>query len=124
MTPSMSPPNAKVTDRLRTDVISGHFPPNMRLVEAQLTERYDTGRASVRSAIAELAKEGLVVREVNCGATVRALSRSETIEIYEARCAIDILNARRAATNRCTGGALREEARARAYSKANSAPRL
>lgn len=86
-----------VADKLRTDVVSGHFPPNMRLIEAQLTERYETGRASVRSAIVELVKEGLLTREVNRGATVRMIEQTEMIEIYEARTMIEVLLGRRAA---------------------------
>jgi DNA-binding GntR family transcriptional regulator len=83
-----------VADKLRTDVVSGHFPPNMRLIEAQLTERYETGRASVRSAIVELVKEGLLTREVNRGATVRMIEQTEMIEmieIYEARTRANLL---------------------------------
>jgi DNA-binding GntR family transcriptional regulator len=86
-----------VADKLRTDVVSGHFPPNMRLIEAQLTERYETGRASVRSAIVELVKEGLLTREVNRGATVRMIEQIEMIEmiemieIYEARTRANLL---------------------------------
>lgn len=89
--------NHTVTERLRADVVSGHFPPNKRLVEHQLTERYDTGRASVRAAILELTKEGLLTREANRGATVRALTLEEAREIYEARSAIEALIARHAA---------------------------
>ena len=42
-------------------------------------------------------KEGLVTREANRGATVRALSLAEAIEVYEARAAIEGLMARHAA---------------------------
>ena len=80
-----------VADNLRTDVVSGHFPLNMRLIEAQLTERYETGRASVRSAIVELVKEGLLTREVNRGATVRMIEQTKMIEIYEARTRANLL---------------------------------
>jgi DNA-binding GntR family transcriptional regulator len=77
--------------------VSGHFPPKTRLIEAQLTKRYDASRASIRSAIVELAKEGLLIREANRGATVRALDRAETIEIYETRAMFEVLMAWRAA---------------------------
>jgi len=86
-----------VTDRLRQEILSGEFPPGTRLVELQLTERYSVGRAGIRSAIVELVKEGLVTREANRGATVRALSLAEAIEVYEARAAIEGLMARHAA---------------------------
>jgi len=86
-----------VTDRLRADILSGHFPPAERLVELQLTERFGVGRAAIRSAIVELTKEGLVTREVNRGASVRKISVEEAIEINEARAALEGLLARHAA---------------------------
>ncbi len=88
-----------VTDRLRRDVLSGEFAPGMRLIELQLTERYNVGRASIRSAIVELDKEGLVIREANRGASVRSLSLDEAIEVYEVRAPLEGLMARCAAQN-------------------------
>ena len=65
---------ANITDDLRSDILAGVFPPGDRLVELQLSERYAVGRASVRSALVELATEGLVDRAANRGATVRRIS--------------------------------------------------
>ena len=64
-----------ITDDLRQDILSGVFPPGDRLVELQLTQRYDCGRATVRGALVELVTEGLVDREANRGATVRRTVR-------------------------------------------------
>jgi len=86
-----------VTDRLRADILAGLFPPGERLVELHLTEKYDVGRAAIRSAFLELGKEGLVTRETNRGATVRKLSLDEAIEINEARASLEGLLARHAA---------------------------
>lgn len=86
-----------VTDRLREDILLGALAPGTRLIELQLTERYDVGRAAIRAAILELDKEGLVRREANRGATVRSLSIDEAIEVYEARAALEGLLARHAA---------------------------
>ncbi len=86
-----------ITDDLRQDILSGVFPPGDRLVELQLTQRYDCGRATVRGALVELATEGLVDREANRGATVRRISVGEAIEITEARGALESLVASHAA---------------------------
>ena len=91
------PPKTSVTDRLRDDILAGSFAPGTRLIELQLTDRYGVGRAAIRSAIVELDKEGLVVRETNRGAKVRAISVEEAIEVYEARAALEGLMARHAA---------------------------
>lgn len=92
--PSMSP---SVVDRLRDDILQGVFPPGDRLIELQLCERYDVGRAAIRSALVELDAEGLVQRETNRGATVRRISLTDAVEITEARAALEGLVARRAA---------------------------
>ena len=94
---SSSQLNASVTDRLRDDILEGSLAPGTRLIELQLTDRYGVGRAAIRSAIVELDKEGLVVREANRGATVRAISVDEAIEVYEARAALEGVMARHAA---------------------------
>jgi DNA-binding GntR family transcriptional regulator len=88
---------ASVADRLRNDILRRHFPPGERLIELQLSERYDVGRAAIRSALVELEAEGLVQRETNRGATVRRVTVAEAVEIAEARSALEGLVARRAA---------------------------
>ena len=85
------------TDRLRNDILNGDLAAGARLIELQLTDRYGVGRATIRSAIVELGKEGLVTRETNRGATVRAFSVEEAIQVYEARAALEGLMARHAA---------------------------
>ncbi|MGH9209696.1 MAG: GntR family transcriptional regulator [Acidimicrobiales bacterium] len=86
-----------MADRLRDDILLGVFPPGERLIELQLSERYDVGRAAIRSALVELDAQGLVQRETNRGATVRRISVAEAVEITEARAALESLVARRAA---------------------------
>ena len=88
-----------VTDLLRTGILTGHFAPGERLIELQLSEHFDEGRAAIRSALVELEKEGLVQREANRGATVRRISLAETIQITEARAALEGLVAQHAARN-------------------------
>lgn len=74
-----------ITDQLRDAIIDGTFEPGARLIEMQLTKRFGVGRATVRSAIVELDKEGLVERQANRGATVRKVTLEEIIETYEVR---------------------------------------
>ncbi len=88
-----------ITNDLRIDILEGRFEPGERLVELKLTEQYDCGRLAVRTALVELAAEGLVNREQNRGATVRDVSIDEAIQITQARSALESLIAGEAARN-------------------------
>jgi DNA-binding GntR family transcriptional regulator len=85
------------TDLLRAHLLDGTLPPGSRLIELQLAEQYSVSRAAVRNAIGELAKEGLVDREVNRGATVRSVDLDEAIRITEIRVLLEGFIASRAA---------------------------
>lgn len=86
-----------VVDRLRGDILDGVFSPGERLVEVDLSERYEVGRAAIRSALLQLETEVLVDRKANRGAVVRRIPVSEAIEITEARSLLESLIAGRAA---------------------------
>jgi DNA-binding GntR family transcriptional regulator len=83
--------------RLREAIISGRFMPNERLIELQLVNFLSTNRANVRTALARLEQEGLVVIEPNRGARVRLVSDVEALEITQARGVLEGLVARQAA---------------------------
>lgn len=86
-----------VVDQLRDDILGGVFLPGERLVEADLCDRYSSGRATVRAALVQLETEVLVDRHANRGAVVRRIPVSEAIEITEARMVLEALIAGRAA---------------------------
>jgi DNA-binding GntR family transcriptional regulator len=86
-----------VVDAIRAAIADGEFVPNQRLVEADLSERFGASRTNVRTALVQLAGEGLVERVQNRGARVRAVSLAEAIEITEVRMALEGLCAARAA---------------------------
>lgn len=83
-----------ITDPLRKAILSGVYPPGERLREVPLSQRFNVGRAAVRAAIVELAKEGLVSREPNRGASVRLISLSEAVKLIESRAQLESLIAR------------------------------
>jgi DNA-binding GntR family transcriptional regulator len=87
-----------VTARLRDAITRGRLTPNERLIEVDLAEQFGVNRANIRMALAMLDQEGLVVREPNRGARVRAVTDEEAIEIAETRLAIEVMAARQAAT--------------------------
>ncbi|WP_254206365.1 GntR family transcriptional regulator [Nocardia alni] len=86
-----------VTAAIRAAIMRGEFAPNQRLIEADLSEQFGTGRGLVRIALVELAHEGLVERIQNRGARVRAVTLPEAIEITEVRMVVEGLCAAKAA---------------------------
>jgi DNA-binding GntR family transcriptional regulator len=86
-----------ITGQLRDAIAQGRFMPNERLVEADLAAAYGVNRAHIRTALALLDQEGLVVREPNRGARVRAVTDDEALDIAETRLAVEVLVAAQAA---------------------------
>jgi DNA-binding GntR family transcriptional regulator len=87
----------EVVDLVRRAIHEGEFVPNQRLVEADLSVQFGASRAAVRTALVQLAAEGLVERVQNRGARVRAVSLDEAIEISEVRMVVEGLCAAKAA---------------------------
>lgn len=82
---------------IRQAILQGEFVPGQRLVEADLSEQFGASRGAVRTALLELASEGLVERTANRGARVRVVPLAEAIEIYEVRMVVEALCAAKAA---------------------------
>src|SRR5579875_170225 len=93
------PPAHDATAKLRAAIVGGVFGPNERLVEEHLAEKFRTTRPAIRTALALLEQERLVVHERNRGARVRAVTPEEAEEILEARAALEALVARKAVEN-------------------------
>ncbi|MFI5012449.1 MAG: GntR family transcriptional regulator [Hyphomicrobiales bacterium] len=89
--------NKDVAGRLREAITGGRFQPSERLIEMDLSAMLATNRANVRTALAQLEQEGLVVREANRGARVRLISHEDAIEITQARGALEVFVAGQAA---------------------------
>ena len=88
---------AQTRDALREAILRGAYLPGERLVEAQLSQRFEASRFNVRAALQDLAGEGLVEVHRNRGAQVRKVSLDEAVEITEVRMVLEGLMAARAA---------------------------
>jgi DNA-binding GntR family transcriptional regulator len=86
-----------VTESLRAAILRGEYAPGQRLVEVDLCERFGTSRFILRSALQELAAQGLVEFQRNRGARVRDVSLDEAVEITEVRMLLEGFLAARAA---------------------------
>lgn len=77
--------SAAVRDR----ILEGGFEPGQRLVERELVEGYGVSRVTVRSALSQLAAEGLVVIEPNRGARVASLDDAALRDLFDLRIALE-----------------------------------
>lgn len=72
----MSPPvvlqsiREQIANRLRSEVLSGHFAEGEPLREAQLAERFGVSRGPIRDALLLLTQEGVLVAQRNSGVRV------------------------------------------------------
>ena len=74
-----------IVARLEEDIIFGRLAPGARLTEDALMARFSASRHSIRQALVEMERRGVVRRERNVGATVRSYSAEEVLQIYEVR---------------------------------------
>jgi len=84
---------------LRERIIRGELMPNERLIELDLAASLGLGRSVVRTFLARLEQESLVVREPNRGARVRMVGEAEALEILQARAALEALTVREASVH-------------------------
>jgi DNA-binding GntR family transcriptional regulator len=85
-----------LADALRERIMSGGLAPGERLIERDLTERYEVGRGTVRAALQRLEHEGLVTVATHRGAFVRQLDKQALRDLFELRTALELESAQRA----------------------------
>lgn len=87
----------QATDILREQILGGHFAPGFRLIEASLADQLRLSRGTIRSALQQLAHEGLVDCVPYTGWAVRTLSPEDARELWTLRGVLEGLAARLAA---------------------------
>jgi DNA-binding GntR family transcriptional regulator len=75
----------QILSAIEEDIVFGVLPPQSRLIEERLAERFDAKRHVIRDVFARLEDLGLVVRVPNRGALVAELTPTEVREIYDMR---------------------------------------
>src|SRR6478609_386408 len=83
-----------LVSQIEEDIVLGYLHPRERLLEDALIERFGAKRHAVREALARLERLGLVERQPNRGAMVRALSPRGVEEIYAVREILELAAAR------------------------------
>src|SRR5262245_46429031 len=74
-----------IAAELREELLSGLFAPGTPLAPAALAERVGSHPATVREALAELERDGLVVHSLQRGLEVAPITRDELHDVYVAR---------------------------------------
>lgn len=79
----------RLADRLRQEIFTGQRSPGERLVETRIASEIGVAQSSVREALHQLEKEGLVVRLPGVGARVSQLSAEQVEQIYGLRAELE-----------------------------------
>src|SRR5882724_10810299 len=85
---------AEAADALRDHVVGGGVRPGARLTEERLSVALGLSRTTVRTALHQLANEGLVVQVPYTGWAVTSLTSSDAWELYTLRGSMEALAAR------------------------------
>src|SRR5260221_2922501 len=87
------PVEVQATDALRDSIVSGAIPAGERITEIQISEQMNLSRATVRTALHQLVREGLLTLIPYTGWTVVSLSAQDVWELYTLRSAVERLAA-------------------------------
>jgi DNA-binding GntR family transcriptional regulator len=85
---------AQATDALRDQILRGGARPGSRLTEIGLSQQLSLSRSTVRTALHQLANEGLVVQEPYTDWQVASLSGADAWELYTLRASLEALDHR------------------------------
>ncbi|GGO88453.1 transcriptional regulator [Marinobacterium nitratireducens] len=78
-------------DRLKQDIVAGHFRPGEKLLMSHLKERYSLGTGPMREALSQLVAERLVTAISQRGYRVAKMSLAELEDIYDARAHLEAM---------------------------------
>jgi len=81
-------------DTLRRALLRMYFQPGDRLVERELCELTGVSRTSIREALRHLETEGLIENIPHRGPSVATLNKSDALELFEVRSALEPMAAR------------------------------
>ena len=98
------PIDAQAADALRHDIVFGALGPGSRLTEMKLAADFGLSRATIRTALQQLATEGLIVQTRYTGWAVVSLTAKSAWELYTLRSALEGLAARLANEALTAGG--------------------
>lgn len=75
----------QIANSLKEEILSGKFPPGIRIRQEDIAEQFGASRSPVREALRILEAEGLINLVAHTGAWISRLSLSECEEMYQLR---------------------------------------
>ena len=82
--------SASIVATLKERIIHWQYPPEHRLTEAELCQKFGVSRSPVREALRTLVTDGFVKKMSNRGYAVKQHNLREIEEIYEVRLALEL----------------------------------
>ncbi len=82
--------SASIVATLKERIIHWQYPPEHRITEAELCQKFGVSRSPVREALRTLATDGFVKKMSNRGYAVKQHNLCEIEEIYEVRLALEL----------------------------------
>ncbi len=82
--------SASIVTALKEQIIHWRYPPEHRLTEAELCQKFGVSRSPVREALRTLATDGFVKKMPNRGYAVKQYNLREIEELYEVRLALEL----------------------------------
>jgi len=89
-----SPTRRLVATKLTEGIVQGRFKPGERLIERELCELLGVSRTSLREALRELERDGLIENIPNKGPIVARMSAEKVQGVYEVRAVLESLAVR------------------------------
>jgi DNA-binding GntR family transcriptional regulator len=75
----------QIANSLKEEILSGKFPPGVRIRQEDIAEQFGASRSPVREALRILEAEGLINLVAHTGAWISHLSLAECEEMYQLR---------------------------------------
>ena len=90
-TDNITDPVSQIVETLRQEIVAGTLPPDAPVRQEQLAARFGISRMPIREAIKQLQNLGFITVGPNKRACVAPMNRSDFLDIYDMRIALETL---------------------------------
>ena len=79
----------RIAEILRMQILRGDIKPGERIIEEEISKKYEVSRGPVREALRQIEEEGLVTYVPHKGCVVKVLTHEEMSEAYLIRSTLE-----------------------------------